>query len=142
MVSFGLLFALYTIFIYLAIPIFERRANRVRTNLKTISQAVKLYKKEQSVLPDSVEQLDEFARESRAPGLAVLPAKNPRKRGYLYLKLTNEKAAVVYLGKNGRLDTPLEVIVSPSEDRVYEIEKNRIQEVFGDKDDYIYVVDP
>ena len=131
---------LVLLFIHVIMPAGQKKYRRVRADLDAIALAANLYATEHQCLPNSLQQLDGFVVESSEPEIDRLPQKDPWKRDYFYLKMSDECVAVGSTGRNRRLDTARATLEAVPEDKMYKLSEDGVYRFSAPKDDWIYVV--
>jgi len=90
--------------------------------------------------PNSRRQLQAFARDSSEfPVPSTFPENDPWKQGYLYFKISDERADVASAGRNGKLDTELGILSAPAKNEIWETDDESIFIYAAQGDDWIYL---
>lgn len=125
----------------IVIPWTLGRGERADAHLKVIARYLIMYRESICKYPDSLEQLDRFARDISGTGRNAIHLKDPWHRRYLFLKLSDKRVAIISTGANGVLDTETEDISTVPESNLLDTGEKGIFWLCGRGDDLIYIVD-
>lgn len=114
---------------------------RVTADLRAIAQLTIVYKQEEGAFPDSLKQLDRFLKGAFEVEFPTLPRIDPWKHEYEYFRVSENRAGIVSKGRNGSLDTTLDLLSTASVEKPLASGEDTRYLLTKRKDDWIYILD-
>ena len=137
--SVGILSGLFILAVMGLIVFAQMQGGFVRATLSAMAHTTNTYKENFGVLPPSIMELEPFTtiflfdqEEKQLP-------KDYWSQDYLYFRISDEKAAVISLGKNGKLDTDIEGLSDLRGGRVSETGYKNVFLLDAAGDDWVYL---